>query len=186
MPCLCFSSTLSVVPSKMNSMGFKTICRFYVAKRMVSKAALAKARMKIKFQAIAELNMHLVTLFEKQITAGTWFGFRLLTAQNLLNVMPTDLILLDSGYPAWWLFSSILSMNANFCARVSCTKWKTVPKFSRSGLAEKIIVLPPSATSVVQYRKMGLDLAPLKLRLIYIENDGNVAVQYIRTFIPKF
>lgn len=216
---------------------FKTICRFDVAKRMVSKAALAKARMKIKFQAFVELNMHLVSLFEKYFTPRVWFGFRLLAidgstvrlpmtdaiarhfgvcngrqgapspmacvsqlfdvlnkisvdasikpkgigerelaAQHLLNVVPSDLILLDRGYPAWWLFNLILSMNANFCARISCTKWKAVRKFFRSGLAEKIIELPVSAFSVAQCKQMGLDMAPLKLRLIRIENDGKVSV----------
>lgn len=216
---------------------FKTIGRFDVAKRVVSKAALAKARMKIKFQAFTELNMHLVGQFEKYFSPRTWFGFRLLAidgstvrlpmtdaisrhfgvwngrqgapspmarvsqlfdvlnkvsvdaiikpksigerelaAQHLLNVMPTDLILLDRGYPAWWLFRLILSMNANFCARVSCTKWKAVRKFFRSGLPEKLIELPVHATSVAQCRQMGLDMAPLKLRLIRIENDGKEAV----------
>jgi hypothetical protein len=32
-------------------------------------------------------------------------GERELAAQHLLNVMPNDLILLDRGYPAWWLFN---------------------------------------------------------------------------------
>ena len=103
-------------------------------------------------------------------------GERELAAQHLLNVMPNDLILLDRGYPAWWLFNLILSMKANFCARVSCTKWKVVRKFFRSGLSEKIIYLPVHSTSVAQCRQMGLDMTPLKLRLIRIENDGKVAV----------
>lgn len=103
-------------------------------------------------------------------------GERELAAQHLLNVMPNDLILLDRGYPAWWLFNSILSMNADFCARVSCTKWKVVRRFFRSGLPEKIIDLPVHTTSVAQCKQMGLDTTPLKLRLIRIENDGKVAV----------
>ena len=216
---------------------FKTIWRFDVAKRVVSKVALAKARMKLKFGAFVELNRHMVNHFETHFNPRTWFGFRLLAidgstsrlpmtddiiqhfgvwngcqgapspmarvsqlfdvlnkitvhaiikpksigerelaAQHLLNVMPNDLILLDRGYPAWWLFNSILSMNANFCARVSCTKWKAVRKFFSSGLSEKIIDLPVHATSVAQCRQSGLDMTPLKLRLIRIENDGKVAV----------
>jgi hypothetical protein len=216
---------------------FKTICRFDVAKRVVSKVALTKARMKLKFEAFVDLNLHLVHHFEKHFKPRTWYGFRMLAidgsttrlpmteaiaqhfgvwngrqgapspmarvsqlfdalnkitvdaiikpksigerelaAQHLLNVMPNDLILLDRGYPAWWLFNLILSMNANFCARVSCTKWKAVRKFFRSGLPEKIIDLPIHATSVAQCRQMGLDTTPLKLRLIRIENDGKVAV----------
>ncbi|BBO67974.1 hypothetical protein DSCA_19040 [Desulfosarcina alkanivorans] len=216
---------------------FKTIWRFDVAKRVVSKVALAKARMKLKFGAFVELNRHLVNHFEIHFNPRTWFGFRLLAidgstsrvpmtdditqhfgvwngrqgapspmarvsqlfdvlnkitvdaiikpksigerelaAQHLLNVMPNDLILLDRGYPAWWLFNSILSMNANFCARVSCTKWKAVRKFFRSGLSEKIIDLAVPATSEARCKQMGLGMTPLKMRLIRIENDGNVAV----------
>lgn len=216
---------------------FKTIFRFDVAKRIVSKAALTKARMKLKFEAFVELNLHLIHYFEKHFIPRKWYGFRLLAidgstarlpmtesiaehfgvwngrqgapspmarvsqlfdalnkisvdaqikpksigerdlaAQHMINVMENDLILLDRGYPAWWLFNLILSMDADFCARVSCTKWKTVRKFFRSGLAEKIIEFAAPATSVAQCRQMGLDMAPLKLRLIRIENDGKVAV----------
>lgn len=90
--------------------------------------------------------------------------------------MSNDLVLLDRGYPAWWFFSLILSMDANFCARISCTKWKVVRKFFHSGLPEKIIELPIHATSVAQCKQMGLDTTSLKLRLIRIENDGKVAV----------
>jgi hypothetical protein len=49
-------------------------------------------------------------------------GERELAAQHFLNLLPTDLVLLDRGYPAYWLFNLILSLNPNFCARISCTK----------------------------------------------------------------
>ena len=216
---------------------FKTLCRLDVAKRIVSKAALAKARMKLKYEAFVELNLQLITYFEKHFRPKLWFGFRLLAidgsttklpitddvarhfgvwkvrqgapspmarvsqlfdvlnkltidalitpkrigerelaAQHLLNVMPNDLILLDRGYPAWWLFNLILSMEANFCSRVSCTKWKVVRKFFRSGLSENVVSVPVNSTSVAQCTQMGIDTNPLKLRLIRIENDGQVAV----------
>jgi len=216
---------------------FKTICRFDVAKRVVSKAALSKARMKLKFEAFIDLNLRMVHFFEKHFEPRIWYGFRLLAidgsttrlpmekdiarhfgawncrqgspspmarvsqlfdvlnkitidaiikpkgicerefaAQHILNVMPKDLILLDRGYPAWWLFNLILSMDANFCARISCTKWKAVRKFFHSGLQEKVIDLPIHSSSVAQCRQMGLTTDPLKLRLIRIENEGKVAV----------
>jgi len=216
---------------------FKTLFRFDVAKRVVTKVALAKARMKLKFEAFIEMNMHLVRYFDQHFNARTWFGFRLLAidgsttrlpmteaiaqhfgvwngrqgapspmarvsqlfdvlnkisvdaiikpksvgerelaAQHLLSVMSNDLILLDRGYPAWWLFNLIISMQANFCARISCTKWKAVRKFFHSGLPEKIIQLPIHTTSISQCREMGLDFTPLKLRLIRIETDGKVQI----------
>ena len=216
---------------------FQTLYRFDVAKRVVSKAALTKARMKLRYEAFVELNLQLITHFEKHFRPRLWFGFRLLAidgsttklpmtddvahhfgvwnvrqgapspmarvsqlfdvlnkltidalikpkcvgerelaAQHLLNVMPNDLILLDRGYPAWWLFNLILSTQANFCARVSCTKWKVVRKFFRSGLSEKVVTVPVHSSSVAQCREMGLGMTPLKLRLIRIENDGKAAV----------
>jgi len=216
---------------------FKAINRFDVAQRVVSKVALAKARMKLKFEAFIELNQHLVSYFERSFNAITWKGFRLLAidgstvrlphidaiaehfglwgvrqgnpspmarvsqifdvlnkttvdaliypkgsgertlaAQHLLKVRLGDLVLLDRGYPAWWLFSLILSQNAQFCARISCTKWKAIRKFFHSGLTEKIISLSIHATSVANCEKMGLPIAPLKLRLIRVENNGQVEV----------
>jgi hypothetical protein len=103
-------------------------------------------------------------------------GERELAAQHLLKLMPNDLILLDRGYPAWWLFKLIISMDANFCVRISCTKWKAVRKFFYSSLAQKIICLPIHSTSVAQCKKMGFDMAPLKLRLIRIQNGDKVQI----------
>jgi hypothetical protein len=51
-----------------------------------------------------------------------------------------------------------------------------VRKFFRSGLPEKIIELPIHASSVAYCRQMGLDMTPIKLRLVRIENEGKVAV----------
>jgi Transposase DDE domain len=216
---------------------FKILFRLDVASRVVSKAALTKARMKLNYQAFIELNHQLNAFFEKNFNPKTWFDFRLLVidgslirlprcediakrfgtwkvrqgrpspmarisqlydtlnkitvdalispkhigerelaAQHLLNIMPTDLILLDRGYPAWWLFALIISMNANFCARISCTKWKIVRSFFQSNTKESIIWLTAPTTSIKPAQQMGLDLKPLKLRLIRIENAGKTQV----------
>ncbi len=214
---------------------FKAIHRFDVAQRVVSKVALAKARMKLKFEAFVELNQHLFNYFDKHFQSNTWHGFRLLVidgsttrlplikaiaehfgvwrvrkgepspmarvsqlfdvlnkitidaliypkssgerelaAQHLLKARPGDLLLLDRGYPAWWLFRLILSKDAHFCARISCTKWKVVRKFFRSGLAEKIISFPVHSSSISYRNEMGLSMKPLTLRLIRIENKDQV------------
>jgi len=216
---------------------FKVFHRFDVARRVVSKVALTKARMKLKFKAFIELNQYLISYFEKHFKPLTWNGFRLLAidgsltrlpqiaeiaehfgvwrgrqglpsamarvsqlfdvlnkitidallcpksygerecaAQHSLKLMPNDLVLLDRGYPAWWLFKLIISMDADFCVRLSCTKWKAVRKFLYSGLAEKIICLPIHPTSVVQCKEMGFDMEPLKVRLIRIQNGHKVQI----------
>jgi hypothetical protein len=103
-------------------------------------------------------------------------GERDLAVLHFLKLSPTDLILLDRGYPAWWLFSAILSSGANFCARISCKKWKIVRTFFESGKKESVLYFPPSNTSIKPALQMALPLTPLKLRLIRIENDGKTQV----------
>jgi len=92
-----------------------------------------------------------------------------LAAFHFLKLMPGDLVLLDRGYPAYWLFKVILSMNANFCARMSCKKWKVVKKFYDSGKKEDIVKIDPSPVSKRKCFQMGFDKKSLHLRLIRIE-----------------
>lgn len=99
-------------------------------------------------------------------------GERELAASHFLKLMPNDLILLDRGYPAFWLFKLIVSMNADFCARVCCTKWKVVKKFYKSRLKEQIVKLYPTYLSTTKCREMGLDKDPIKVRLIRVELDS--------------
>ena len=216
---------------------FKNIFRFDVAKRVVSKAAFTKARMKLKYQAFIELNLALVHLFEEYFPVKTWHGFRLLgidgsmarlpridavskhfgnwkvrqgrqspmarisqlydvqnkitidaiispkgtgerelAADHMINLMPNDLVLLDRGYTAWWLYALILSMNANFCARVSYAKWKVIMAFYQAKKKEQIVLIPPPVSSVKTAKELGLDLKPFKLRLVRVENEGSVSI----------
>lgn len=46
-------------------------------------------------------------------------GERELFHKHMLKLMPNDLLLLDRGYPAYWIFNLIISQGANFCARIS-------------------------------------------------------------------
>lgn len=211
---------------------FKSIFGFEVVRRIVSKAALTKARMKLKYEAFIELNARMVHYFYENFKPAQWHGFNLLAidgttvrlprietisehfgawnprqgdkcpmarvsqmfdplnkitvdaiietkdmgerelaAFHFLNLMPNDLILLDRGYPAYWLFNLILSQGADFCARIQRKRWKVVRQFHSSGKKEKIISLSPFPSSVKNCKEMGLDLIPLKLRLIRVELD---------------
>lgn len=215
---------------------FNILSRSDTPRRVVTKAALASARMKLKYQAFIELNHSLNGFFEKNFAVKTWQGFRLLAidgstirlphtediqkhfgywkvrqgrpcpmarlsqlfdplnkitvdaiispkragerelaADHFVNLMPNDLVLMDRGYPAWWLFALVLSMDAQFCARIS-NKWQVVRCFLDSGQKERIILLPAPATSVNTAQQMGLDLKPLKLRLIRIDNGHEAIV----------
>ncbi len=211
---------------------YKTLAHLECAEHFVSKAALCKARNKIKFEAFVELNQDANNYFRENMAPHKWHGFNLLTtdgstvrlpkqesvidffgdlkpnngkacplgrvsqlydvlnettidailspikvgerelaAQHYLNLLPDDLILLDRGYPAYWLFNLILSQGANFCARISCTKWRIIRKFFESGKNEKIISLNAPSSSLKQCKEMGLGTKPLRLRVIRVELD---------------
>jgi hypothetical protein len=96
-------------------------------------------------------------------------GERDLAAQHFAHCGPQDLILLDRGYPAFWLFHLILHKGAHFCARLPINLWKAARRFSASGLDEKMVMVYPSAVSKKMCAQLGLPTTPLKLRLIRID-----------------
>ncbi len=99
-------------------------------------------------------------------------GERELAAFHFLKLQPQDLILLDRGYPAHWLFNLALSMEANFCARISYKRWRIVKKFYLSGKKEQLVKIEPSPQSIRKCFEMGLDKKPIKVRLIRVELDS--------------
>ena len=216
---------------------FQAINLFEVAKRVVSKVAFTKARMKLKYEAFIELNDHLIRAFEKTFEPRRWYNHRLIAIdgstcqlprikeimdhfgvwnvkpgkpcpiarisqlfdslnkisisavispksvdersqayQMFSYLMPSDLVLLDRGYPAFWLFKAIENMGVNFCARIN-RKWTIVKEFTASGQQEQIIQLTATPTAITTCRQMELDIEPMTLRLIRIElNTGEVEV----------
>lgn len=103
-------------------------------------------------------------------------GERDLLRQHVPNLLPNDLLLLDRGYPAYWIFNLIMSKGANFCARIS-KQWKIIREFIESGEHETIIELHPSTHSKNECLDMELDITPLRLRLIRVElQSGQIEV----------
>jgi len=83
-----------------------------------------------------------------------------------------DLVLLDRGYPAFWLFVLILSRDAQFCARVSVGVWNVVDQFVTSGLPEQIVELSPCSTAQQECQARQLPAHPITVRLLRIELDS--------------
>ena len=99
-------------------------------------------------------------------------GERELAAFHFLKLLPNDLVLIDRGYPAHWIFKLLLSMDANFCARISYKRWREVKKFYLSGKKEQIVKIQPTPTSIRKCFEMGLDKKTIKVRMIRIELDS--------------
>lgn len=106
-------------------------------------------------------------------------GERDLAVNHLFYLRPTDLILMDRGYPAFWLFNLLLSLGSQFCAKISYQLWLEVKKFHRSGAKDKVIKLSPTYQAKLKCRELGLDENPIELRLIRnerLEHPGDVLI----------
>ncbi len=112
-------------------------------------------------------------------------GERELACRHIIYLAPDDLLLLDRGYPSYWLFNLILAQGGNFCARIKAKQWKIVRKFFNSGKKEKIISLEAPGSSIEKCNEMGLDIKPLKLRLIRVELESGESEILITSLIDK-
>lgn len=99
-------------------------------------------------------------------------GEREYAAQHLALVGPGDLVLLDRGYPAFWLFALIIQQQADFCARMPIGLWSVVDVFVASGQREQIVTLHPCATALQECQSRDLPIDPLSVRLLRIELDS--------------
>ena len=97
------------------------------------------------------------------------FGERELAAAHCPNLQEDHLLLLDRGYESFWLFKTILSYDASFCARVSANRLNIVKQFVSSGDTERIIKLQCSYTSALKCADLELDKSAIKLRLIRVD-----------------
>ena len=96
---------------------------------------------------------------------------RSLAAEHLRYAKAGDLILLDRGYPAFWLFAMIRSAGAHFCCRMTERTWDIVRDFAASGRADHIVTLTPGPAALKRCEAMGLPVEPIKLRLVRVVLD---------------
>ncbi len=105
------------------------------------------------------------------------FGERELAAEHFAHLCSGDLVLLDRGYPAFWLFALIRRKKAHFCARMKANGWKVAKQFVDSGLNEQIVSLQPGFAAKQDCDKRKLSANPITIRLIRVElDDGEIEV----------
>lgn len=104
-------------------------------------------------------------------------GERVLAALHFIHLKVNDLVLLDRGYPAFWLFALILKQGAQFCARMPLSGWQVVEQFVASGLPEQVVTLHPGDKACKDCQARQLSIKPLTVRLIRVElNTGEIEV----------
>lgn len=209
---------------------FKVLGDAPFALRQVTKSAFCQARLKLRYEALIELNRVQVCYFYEQLQPQRWHSFRLLALDGSMTELPAeptlgdhfgvwhpaagggcpkarvsqlvdplnrvtidalilpkaigerdaaarhcahlqanDLVLLDRGYPAFWLFALIQAKHAHFCIRFPVTGWQSVETFLTTGLREQIVTLTPPAAARRACRARDLAPAPLTLRLVRLD-----------------
>lgn len=91
-------------------------------------------------------------------------GERQMLFEHLDKLRDNDILVLDRGYPAYWLFAALTQRGRHFCMRADSLNFGAIRTFRRSGLAERIVTLPaPGKQDALDYE---IAATPCKLRLI--------------------
>jgi hypothetical protein len=104
---------------------------------------------------------------------------RALLTQLLPALDSKDLLIMDRGFPAVWLFTLLQQRGIPFLARMDGNQWPVVENFLRSGLNESIVTVPVSKNAHRQAQAVGQTLVHkiLTLRLIKVVlSSGTIEV----------
>ena len=147
------------------------ICQHFGVWHPAAGGECPKARVSQLFDVLNHVTIH-------ALIAPKAEGERVLAQKHIKYLQPGDLFLMDRGYPAFWLFRSILAQNADFCARMNLSKpWLVVKEFVATGLPEQVVTVSPAHEAKKMCQALGLSTAPLTLRLVRVElSTGEIEV----------
>lgn len=95
-------------------------------------------------------------------------GERSLLTQLLQDLRAGDLVLLDRGYPALWLFALLQAHGVHFCARLDTGLWGRTLDLLQHGTHELCYVACLSKRAKAVCAAFGVDLAVLRLRVVRV------------------
>lgn len=93
---------------------------------------------------------------------------RSLLAAQLDHLQPHDLLVLDRGYPAYWLFALMNARQRHFCIRLKVDFSTQVKDFVASGASSTVIDITPGRAQHKDFAAHGLPLLPFSLRLVRV------------------
>ena len=93
---------------------------------------------------------------------------RSLLLQHLKSMYPGDLLLLDAGYPAFWLFVTLSARKIDWCARASLESWSVISAFVASGSTQAIVTMAAHAEARRECQDRGLSAASFQVRLVRV------------------
>lgn len=97
-------------------------------------------------------------------------------AYHLEVAMERDLILMDRGYNAFWVMSTLCQRQQAFCLRARTGRDLVAKQFVESGAPEATVTYTPNRTSRTHCEQFGLPTEPIMLRLIRVDLPNEVEV----------
>ena len=96
-------------------------------------------------------------------------GERSLAVGHLDYCGDGDLLLMDRGYPCFWMIREALDRDASFCARLPAKNWTSIlADFMNSSKVEGILTIKPSAYMRKECFDRDLSVEPMELRAIKV------------------
>jgi hypothetical protein len=114
-----------------------------------------------------------------EITVGRYDeGERALLLRALGALKADDVLVLDRGYPAWWLFAALTAKGIRFCARIERCNWPLVQQLMNSSQDELVVQQCLNAQTRKALRELGLpEMQSLGLRLVKVRlPNGTIEV----------
>ena len=96
--------------------------------------------------------------------------------KHLQYAQPSDLVLFDRGYPAFWLFSLLEQQNLAYCMRAKTKLDLVIKKFVRSRKSQAIIELSPNQIATRQCNEKALPVDPVTVRLVRVKLKSGTEV----------
>lgn len=106
----------------------------------------------------------------KAILAGYGAAERALLVPLLAHLNPDDLLVLDRGFPAVWLFALLQQRQRHFLVRIDGGQWPEVQAFADSGLLEQVVTRPVGRDTRRSARALDIEGLPdeVSFRLIRV------------------
>ena len=161
---LAIDGSMSELPHK------PAICDHFGVWHPQSGGTCPKARLSQLFDVLNKLTV-------EAVIAPKAVGERALAEQHIEHLTENDLLLLDRGYPAFWLFALLLSRGVQFCTRMTVSEWLVAQDFVASGLDEQVVELHPGYEAKKACRQRSLSTESLSVRLLRVElQTGEIEV----------
>lgn len=121
-------------------------------------------------QIVIDASLHPTTASEKECAAAH------------LTQAGHDLVLLDRGYNAFWLFAQLQISGVAYCMRAKVNRGLQYQRFVESGHSQATITLTPNRSSMLTCQTKGLPIDPIRVRLIRVELKETVEVLITNLF----